>query len=43
MKLAADPATSTLPKLLRRNVSKEDNERLIREVVSSLDSTARPN
>lgn len=40
---AVDLSVAIASKLLRRNVSKEDNERLIREVVSSLDSTARPN
>jgi F-type H+-transporting ATPase subunit b len=40
---AVDLSVAIASKLLRRNVSKEDNERLIREVVSSLDRTSRPN
>lgn len=40
---AVDLSVAIASKLLRRNVSKEDNEQLIRDVVSSLDRTARPN
>jgi len=42
---AVDLSVAIASKLLRRNVTKEDNEQLISEVVSSLDTTktTRPN
>lgn len=40
---AVDLSVAIASKLLRRNVTKEDNEQLIRDVVSSLDRTGRPN
>lgn len=39
---AVDLSVAIASKLLRRNVTREDNEQLIRDVVNSLDQTSRP-